>query len=108
MRGDDETENEFENRLEGAEDEEPGNPKATKKRTVPSTKVATKPKTPFPVSRAGGRAMPKGKFTNKHPGSKVVKSKAKNRSGKKYKRNTKAAPKVAQKMRSFGGQDFPI
>lgn len=45
------------------------------------------------------------KFVNTHAGHTFVKSKAKNRSGKKFKRGGpgKHPPTVQQKMKSFGG-----
>ena len=52
MRTNDETENELENRTEGVQDEEPGNQNATKTKTFPSTKVAVKPKSRVPISKA--------------------------------------------------------
>lgn len=109
MRTNDETENELENRTEGVEDEEPGNKGATKSRMVPSKKVSRKPSTPVPISKGGkGKLSKAPKFKAKRPGSKVAKSGTKNRTGKSYKHLSKQAPTTAQKMRSFGGQDFPI
>lgn len=110
MRTNDETENELENRTEGAEDEEPGNPKATTTRTFPSKKVAKHPTSKVPISKSGGhmsKTQPKGKFvTSSRPGSTMVKSKGgKARSGKKWKKGGagKQPPTVQQKMKSFGG-----
>lgn len=102
-RTNNEVEGEFENRIEGTQDEEPGNQDATTSKPLPSRTISKKPSTPFAVSKPGGRPMPKGKFVNKHSASKVVKSKSKNRTGKKYKGGPKQPPTVRQKMKSFGG-----
>ena len=99
-----ELQDEFENRNEGAEDEEPGNQGATTTHTFPSKTVSKKPTTKVPISKAGGRVLPTRKFVNKHSGSKVVRSKAKNRTGKKWKAGGgKTPPTIHQKMKSFGG-----
>lgn len=110
MRTNNETENEFEDRIEGTEDDEPGNQNATVKRTVPSKKVSKKPSTPFAVSGAAARmskTQPKGKYvTSSRPAGKMAKSHGgKARSGKKYKKGGpgKQPPTVMQRMKSFGG-----
>ena len=97
------TENIMEDQIEGSEDNEPGNQRATKSNPVPSRKVSKKPTTPFAISKSGGKAAPKARFVNRHPSSKAVRSGTKNRSGKKFKRGVKHPPTVSQKMKSFGG-----
>ena len=76
MRTNDETENELENRTEGVQDEEPGNQNATKTKTFPSTKVARKPLSRVPISKA---KKGKGKVMRRPP------------------------PTASQKAKSFGG-----
>jgi len=76
MRTNDETENELENRIEGVQDEEPGNQNATTTRTFPSTKVAKKPMSRVPFA---GKKKGKTKVMRRPP------------------------PTASQKARSFGG-----
>jgi len=96
--------NESQERITGFQDEMPGRPGASTTRVAPSKTLAGSPKSHMPISKAGGREMPKGKFHARRPGSKVVRSSSKNRTGKKYRHGGgKQPPTVAQKAKSFGG-----
>jgi hypothetical protein len=71
--------------VEGFEDREPGNPKNAQKMVPRPKAFAKKPNDEVPISKAGGSAMPKGKFSNLHPGSTAVRSSSQPSTGQKYK-----------------------
>jgi hypothetical protein len=70
--------------VEGFEDREPGNPKNAQKMVPRPKAFAKKPGDEVPISKAGGSAMPKGKFSNVHPGSTAVRSSSQVSTGQKY------------------------
>lgn len=75
----------LEQSIEGFADREPGNPQNAQKMVPRRNAFAKKPNDSVSISAAGGSPMPKGKFSNVHPGSRAVRSSAQPATGQKYK-----------------------
>ncbi len=100
-------ENDLEDAVEAPDDNEPGNPRSQKVFAPPRKVFAGNKVRSANTSGAltgSGPTVP-GMHRQLRPRGKLVKSKSKNRTGKKYRGGGpgKHPPTVAQKMASFGG-----